>query len=313
MPNWAGSNWYFLRYTDPHNPNALADMEKMRYWMPVDVYIGGDEHNTLHLLYSRFIYQFLHDIGAVPAEMPEPYAKRLSHGVILAPDGQRMSKSRGNVIVPLEYINKVGADAVRCYLMFIGPFDATMAWNERALLGVKRFLDRVERLVSSNAGTQQPSPARARMIINRLGRQVAQDSAAYKFNTAIAKMMEAMNDLEALQQPVHPSELRDLVKAIAPYAPFLAEALWQKLGLKGSVALSEWPVYDPSLEVDEGVEMAVQVNGKLRGMVHVAKDADEPTVRIAAEAIEGVTRHLEGKQLVKVIHVPNRTINYVVR
>lgn len=313
MPNWAGSNWYPLRYCDPHNDKALADMDKLRYWMPVDIYIGGDEHNTLHLLYSRFVYLFLHDIGVVPEEYPEMYRKRLSHGVILGPDGQRMSKSRGNVVVPGEYIERVGADAVRCYLMFIGPFDATMAWNERALMGVKRFLDRFGRFVESNASQSQPSPQKARSVINRLGKQVADDTTSFKFNTAIAKMMEALNDLEALNQPVNPVQLRDLVKIISPYAPFLAAELWGKLGQKGSLALSEWPVYDPSLEVDEGVEMAVQVNGKLRGTIHVAKDAADDTVRAAAEALESVTRHLQGKQLVKVIVVTNRTINYVVR
>jgi leucyl-tRNA synthetase len=313
MPNWAGSNWYFLRYCDPHNDQALADMDKLRYWMPVDVYIGGDEHNTLHLLYSRFIYQFLHDIGAVPAEIPEPYLKRLSHGVILGPDNTRMSKTRGNVIVPEDYIERVGADALRCYLMFIGPFDATMAWNERALMGVKRFLDRFERYVEQHASGQQPSSTKGRAIVNRLSRQVAGDIASYKFNTALAKMMEALNDLEALPQPLNPVDLRDLVKIVSPYAPFMAQSLWDKLGLKGSLGLSDWPVYDPTLELDEGVDMAVQINGKLRGMIHVAKDTPEPEVRAAAEAISSVTRHLEGKQIVKVVHVPNRTINYVVR
>ncbi len=313
MPNWAGSNWYFLRYTDPHDEHALADMDKLEYWMPVDVYIGGDEHNTLHLLYSRFIYQFLYDIGAVPQNVPEPYRKRLSHGVILGPDNQRMSKSRGNVVVPEEYIERVGSDAVRAYLMFIGPFDATMAWNERALMGIKRFLDRLERLVDKNVHTMQPSSSKARAVVNRLGRLVSDDIAAFKFNTGLAKMMEALNDLEALNQPIHPQELASFIKVLAPYAPFLTEELWTKLGREGSVHLSSWPEYDPTLEKDEGVEMAVQVNGKLRGTVHVPTGADEATVRAAAEAVESVTRHLEGKQLVKVIVVPNRTINYVVK
>ncbi len=313
MPNWAGSNWYFLRFTDPHNDQALASMEKMRYWMPVNVYIGGDEHNTLHLLYSRFIYQFLHDIGVVPAEVSEPYARRLSHGVILGPDGQRMSKTRGNIIVPDEYVDRVGADALRSYLMFMGPFDATFAWNERALMGIKRFLDRFERFVKNHSRGNHGSPQKARIIVNRLGRQVKEDTVAFKFNTALAKMMEALNDLEDLQQPVHPNELRVLVQVLSPYAPFLAQACWEKLGQAGAVALTRWPEYNPSLEVDEGVEMAVQVNGKLRGTIRVPKDAGEQAVRAAAEVVESITRHLEGKQVVKVIFVPNRTINYVVK
>ena len=224
-----------------------------------------------------------------------------------------MSKTRGNVVVPEDYINRVGADAVRAYLMFIGPFDATMAWNERALMGVKRFLDRVERLVEENAGVTQRTSQKARAIINRLGRQVGEDIAVFKFNTALAKMMEALNDLEDLKQPVHPNELRDMVKIVAPYAPFLTDELWTKLGLEGSVHYTDWPVYDPTLEQDEGVEMAVQVNGKLRGMIHMPTNAREPSVRAAAEALDSVTRHLEGKQVVKVIVVPNRTINYVVK
>lgn len=313
MPNWAGSNWYFLRYTDPQNDQALASMERMKYWMPVDVYIGGDEHNTLHLLYSRFVYQFLRDIGAVPAEIPEPYRKRLSHGVILGPDGQRMSKSRGNVIVPEDYIQRVGADALRAYLMFIGPFDATMAWNERALMGVKRFLDRFERFIHENLTVTQGSSQKARALINRLGRQVSDDCMAFKFNTGLAKMMETLNALEDLHEPVHPNELRDMVKILAPYAPFLTDELWTQLGFEGSVHYASWPVYDPSLEQDEGVDMAVQVNGKLRGTIHMPSNSSEADIRKTAEVVEGVARHLEGKQVVKVIVVPNRTINYVVK
>jgi leucyl-tRNA synthetase len=312
MPNWAGSDWYFLRYTDPHNDQSLADQEKLRYWMPVDVYIGGDEHNTLHLLYSRFIYQFLHDIGAVPAEIPEPYLKRLSHGVILGPDNQRMSKSRGNVIIPDDYINRYGADTLRAYLMFIGPFDATMAWNERALLGVKRFLDRFERFVEANLESRQTG-SQARMVINRLGWLVSRDLQAFKFNTALAKMMEALNALEALDAPLDPAGLRPFVQVLAPFAPFLAESCWKKLGGEGSVHYSSWPAYDPALDVEEGVEMAVQVNGKLRGTIQVEKDASEAVVRAAAEAEESVARHLEGKQVVKVIYIPNRTVNFVVK
>lgn len=314
MPNWAGSDWYFLRYADPRNDHALADMEKLRYWTPVDVYIGGDEHNTLHLLYSRFIYQFLHDIGVVPAEYPEPYRKRLSHGVILGPDGQRMSKSRGNVVVPEDYLERFGADALRCYLMFIGPFDATMAWNERALLGVKRFLDRLQTFVSRYASSSQPSSEKARAAVNRLGRVVSEDTAAYKFNTALAKMMETLNTLEDLEQPVHPNELRDLVKIVAPYAPFLAETMWSEtLGLSGTVHLAPWPVYDAALEKDEGVEMAVQINGKLRATIHMPSGAADADVRAAADAQPAVIRHLDGMQVVKVIVVTNRTINYVVK
>lgn len=315
MPNWAGSDWYFLRYADPHNDRALADMEKLRYWMPVDVYVGGDEHNTLHLLYSRFVYLFLHDLGIVPPEFPEPYRKRLSHGVILGPDGKRMSKSRGNVIVPDEYINRYGADTLRTYLMFMGPYDATMAWNERAVQGVRRFLDRLERFFADHPGGPPRSSERVRAVVNRLGYAVAKDTASFDFNTAVAKMMEALNSLEELAgagELVATTELRIVCQVVAPYAPFLADALWAKVGGQGSVHQSIWPRYDPQLEVLEGVEVAVQVNGKLRGVVRVPNNSDELYVRDQAEALESVSRHLAGGQVVKIIFVQNRTINYVV-
>ena len=313
MPNWAGSDWYFLRYCDPHNTQALASPELLRYWMPVDVYIGGDEHNTLHLLYSRFIYQFLHDLGAVPAELPEPYRKRLSHGVILGPDGQRMSKTVGNVIVPDEYIKKVGADALRAYLMFIGPFDATMAWNERALMGVKRFLDRFTNYIRDNAHKHRTSSKRGAGLVNCLGRLVSDDTAVFKFNTALAKMMETMNALGDETLAVADDDLARLVKILAPYAPFLAEECWEVLGRKGSVHLDLWPVYDPALELEEKITVAVQINGKLRGTLELERGEMQEAVIARAAALESVARHMEGKQVVKTIYVPERTLNFVVR
>lgn len=313
MPNWAGSDWYFLRYCDPHNSASLADMEKLRYWMPVDLYIGGDEHNTLHLLYSRFIYQFLHDLGAVPAELPEPYSKRLSHGVILGADGQRMSKSRGNVIVPDDFVKKVGADALRAYLMFIGPFDATMAWNERALMGVKRFLDRFEAFIKEKAAQQSGSDRRAAALVNRLGRQVSEDIAAFKFNTALAKMMETLNTLSGENLPLGTPDLQALVKIIAPFAPFLAQAGWELLGGAGSVHAQPWPRYNPALALEEQVIIAVQVNGKLRGTLPVEPGAGEEEVARQAAGLESVARHLEGKTLVKRVYAAGRTINFVVK
>ena len=313
MPNWAGSDWYFLRFCDPHGTQALADLEKLRYFMPVDLYIGGDEHNTLHLLYSRFVYQFLHDIGAVPAELPEPYRKRMSHGVILGPDNQRMSKSRGNVVVPDEYMRKVGADAVRAYLMFIGPFDATMAWNERALMGVKRFLDRFEAFFKENLNQRGRATRQAAGWVNRLGKQVSEDIEAFKFNTALAKLMETLNALGEAPASVSNSELEALVKIIAPFAPFLAERCWQALGRSGTVHAAPWPAYDPALELDEAITVAVQVNGKLRGTLEVARGEDQAAVSARAALLESVARHLADKQIVKVIYVPERTLNFVVR
>jgi leucyl-tRNA synthetase len=316
MPNWAGSDWYFLRYCDPHNDKALVDMEKLRYWMPVDVYVGGDEHNTLHLLYSRFIYQFLHDIGAVPAEYAEPYRKRLSHGVILGPDNQRMSKSRGNVIVPDEYVAKYGADTLRTYLLFMGPYDATMAWNERALLGVKRFLDRMERLVEEQAGKGGVGSPKVRAAINRMSQKVSNDTAIFHYNTAIAAMMETqktVGDLLDAGERITDAELRIFAQCLAPYAPFMADGVWQKAGGRGSVHHSLWPAYDKALELEELMTIAVQVNGKLRGTLDLAKDTSEAEIRALAEALESVARYLAAGQLVKVIYVPGRTMNFVVR
>ena len=313
MPNWAGSDWYFLRYVDPHNNQALADMDKLNYWMPVDLYIGGDEHNTLHLLYSRFIYQFLHDIGAVPAEIPEPYYRRMSHGVILGPDNQRMSKSRGNVIVPEDIIHQYSVDAARCYMMFIGPFDATMAWNERALQGTKRFLDRFERLVEVQSNTKAETPHEIKALIHKAVDKCQHDFENFKFNTAVAKLMETLNGIYEHGGLVNPRDLRMLVQVIAPLAPFFAEEAWTKLGGKGSVHASDWPAVDPALLKEDTIEIPVQVNGKLRGTVTVARDADQATVEAAAREIESVVKHLSEGVVRKVIFIPAKTINFVVK
>ncbi len=313
MPNWAGSDWYFLRFADPFNPNALANMEKLSYWMPVDVYIGGDEHNTLHLLYSRFIYQFLHDLGAVPAHIPEPYYRRMSHGVILGPDNQRMSKSHGNVIVPDDIIREYGTDVTRAYIMFMGPFDATMAWNERALMGVKRFLERFEKLVNTQAGTRQETSTAIKALIHKAVDKVSKDLPNFKFNTAVAKLMETLNGINDNGGSVHPDDLRMLVQAIAPLAPFFAEEAWQKLGGKGSVHASDWPQVDPELLKDDMVEISVQVNGKLRGTVTITRDADQATAEAEARAVESVSKYLGEGSVRKVIYIPAKTISFVVK
>jgi len=320
MPNWAGSDWYFLRYCDPHNDQVLADMDKLNYWMPVDVYIGGDEHNTLHLLYSRFIYLFLHDLGVVPSEYPEPYLKRLSHGVILGPDGQRMSKSRGNVIVPQEYVEKYGADPLRVYLLFLGPYDATLAWNERALLGVKRFLDRFERFVQVNAGQNQISGPKVKALINRLGKDVAEDTISFKYNTAIAHMMETLNSLQDLvasnsdeHEPIAAQELRIFAQILAPYAPFTAESCWRLAAGAGSVHATTWPNYVPDLESEDLITIAVQVNGKLRGTLEITHQTTETEIRQMAEAQPSIAKFLVNGKVTKVIYVPMRTMNFVVK
>lgn len=309
MPNWAGSDWYFIRFTDPKNDKAMASMDLMRKWLPVDTYIGGDEHNTLHMLYSRFIYQFLWDLGVVPKEIPEPYIRRVSHGVILGPDGARMSKSRGNVIVPDKIVEQYGADVLRVYLMFMGPFEATMVWNERTMMGVARFLKRFEGMIMTKAAEKAGKTEREALIaINSMLKKVGEDMGYFKFNTAIAKMMETMN---VISGSVSREDLTKMVTAIAPLAPFLAEKLWKDLKLEGSVHIQSWPEVDEmALETSE-VNIVVQVNGKVRENVLVKKEkaSDESEVVSEAKKSEKLAKWLKGNE--RVIFVPNRLINFV--
>ncbi|NTW43894.1 MAG: class I tRNA ligase family protein, partial [Anaerolineaceae bacterium] len=244
---------------------------------------------------------------------PEPYYRRMSHGVILGPDNQRMSKSRGNVIVPDDIINEYGTDVTRCYMMFIGPFDATMAWNERALLGVKRFMERFERLVATQAGTKQPTSLEIKTIIHKTVNKVGSDLPNFKFNTAVAKLMEALNGINDFGGSVHPSDLRMLVQAIAPLAPIFAEEAWQKLGGQGSVHASLWPKVDPDLIKEDTVEIPVQINGKLRGTITIAREATQADAETLARENEGIMKHLIEGTVVKVIFIPAKTLSFVVK
>ncbi len=310
MPNWAGSNWYFLRFTDPHNRHEFASQPALRDWLPVDIYLGGDEHNTLHLLYSRFIYQFLHDIGQVPSEIPEPYQKRLSHGVILGSDGKRMSKSHGNVISVDVAVNKYGADATRTYLMFIGPFDATIAWNDSSILGVKRFLERFNRTIREAAKANRASSKRAEHILHQTIQAVGRDLNDFKFNTAVAKLMEGLNHLEG--QPISIQDARKLVAIIAPLAPFTAAELWPLLGVGEDSRPTAWPQFDPRLAQAETITIAVQVNGKLRGTLDVEPGASQETVADLALKVPGIIRFTSAGQIARVVFIQDKTINFVV-
>lgn len=315
MPNWAGSDWYFLRYIDPKNNLKLVDEEKLKYWMPVDVYVGGDEHNTLHLLYSRFIYQFLWDLGVVPKEYPEPYIKRLSHGVVLGPDGNRMSKSKGNVIVPDEIVKKYGADAVRTYMMFMGPFDATMAWNEKALVGVKRFLDRLYRLVvddNNGCGFAEKSSEELEVVVNKLVAESETDIRNFKFNTVVARMMSALNEMER-SDLVAKEEVKKMVLVLSLFAPFIADELWSLLGETQSIHLESWPSFDEKLLVTSEVNLPVQVNGKLRGLVKVKMDTEEEKVVELAMADEKIKKYLDQGKIIKTIYIKGKMISFVVR
>ena len=318
MPNWAGSDWYFLRYIDPLNKEVLASMSELKKWLPVDVYIGGDEHNTLHLLYSRFIYQFLHDLGVVPENIREPYYKRLSHGVILAPDNQRMSKSKGNVVVPEIVSDKYGVDALRLYLMFMGPFDGTMAWNENTLMGVKRFLDKFDKYMEKNfeqVDKVEVSEDKALVILNKLIKGIGEDYEEYKFNTAVAKLMEALNHLMTGNYLLAKADLLKLVKTLAPLAPYMSEEWWSRLAGEGkSVHVSRWPEVEEKYLIEEKVKVAVAINGKVRVVLEIDKDevAKQEVVIKKAMEEEKVSKWLQGKKIVKEIYVPGKMLNLVI-
>ncbi|EKD53256.1 MAG: hypothetical protein ACD_61C00090G0003 [uncultured bacterium] len=312
MPNWAGSDWYFLRYCDPRNSEVIADMKKMDYWLPVDIYIGGDEHNTLHLLYSRFIYQFLWDLGVVPKNNPEPYKKRVSHGVILGPDGNRMSKSKGNIIVPDTVAEIYGSDVLRTYMMFMGPYDSTMAWNERSLVGVRRFIEKMIRLVKENEGKHTETDGKSRRLIHRLIKTAEEDLSQFKFNTVIAKMMETTNELLKPGTKVANEELGMVVKVLAPLAPFVAEELWSVLGGEFSVHMQRFPEFEEKYLTEETIILSVQVNGKLRGTIEVDPAIDESGAVSEAKKSDKIAKYLLEGEIKKIIYIKGKTISFVV-
>ena len=323
MPNWAGSDWYFLAYcfADKIGSNDMVNdifsdsLKEIKRWMPVDVYIGGDEHNTLHLLYSRFIYQFLNDLGVLPKEIPEPYWHRMSHGVILGPDSNRMSKSKGNVIVPETVADKYGVDVIRMYLMFMGPFDGTMAWNEKTLMGVKRFLERFEKFVMSQINKLSASTSENQLLINKLIKEVGSDIEEFGYNTAIAKQMKAINELKTANH----EELSVLVKLLAPFAPYTAEEMWSRLhqgsGEPKSVFAEAWPKYEEKYLVADKIKVGVAVNGKVRDQLEISNDelGKEKEVLIKAKELEKIKGWIEGKTIVKEFYIPGKMVNLVIK
>ncbi len=309
MPNWAGSSWYFMRYTDPHNDQALASKEKLAYWMPVDWYNGGMEHTTLHLLYSRFWYRFLYDIGVAPT--PEPYQKRTSHGMILGENHEKMSKSRGNVINPDDLVADYGADTFRVYEMFIGAFDQDAPWSTAGVSGAHRFLQRVWSLQALLTGEEGYSP-RFEKLMHKTIKKVSADFETLKFNTAIAALMSALNEFTAAAE-VTRGEFRTFIHLLNPVAPHITEELWQLAGFGGMLHEQPWPTYDPAKTVDEIVELPVAVNGKFRGTISVPVDAPQEDVREVALAEEHVKRAIEGKRIVNEIYRPGKMFNLVVK
>ena len=308
MPQWAGSSWYFLRYMDPHNDKALASPEALKYWGQVDWYNGGMEHTTLHLLYSRFWHKFLYDLGVVP--FAEPYHKRTSHGMILGEGGEKMSKSRGNVVNPNDVVDQYGADTMRTYIMFIGDFEKAAAWSDNAEKGCKRFLDRIwnlaDQVKDADAYGKDNEAA-----VHKTIKKVSDDIENMKFNTAIAALMSLTNQF--YDKGVNKAEFKTMLQLLSPFAPHMADELWERFGFEGMACTSRWPVYDESKTVASEVTIAVQVGGKLKTTVTIPTDSEQDAVLAVVTADSKIQKLMEGKDLVKVIHVPNKLMNLILK
>ena len=308
MPQWAGSSWYFLRYIDPHNDKCLADPEKLKYWMPVDWYNGGMEHVTRHVIYSRFWHHFLYDIGVV--NTPEPYAKRSIQGLILGPDGDKMSKSKGNVVDPLDIVEDYGADTLRTYVLFMGDYGAATPWNENSVKGCKRFLERVAGF--TDMLSEDKETEKLETPLHKTIKKVSSDIEDMKFNTAIAALMTLTNDVYNVGK-ISKEQLQTFIKLLCPFAPHLCEEMWEATGGEGFLSLASWPTYEEAKTVDAQTEIGVQINGKLRGTVVIPTGADKEEVFAAAKADPRIASLVEGKTFVKEIYVPNRVVNFVVK
>ena len=309
MPQWAGSSWYFLRYIDPHNDKELADKKKLAYWGPVDWYNGGMEHVTRHMIYSRFWNKFLYDLGVVPFD--EPYLKRTAQGLVLGPDGDKMSKSKGNVVDPMEIVDEYGADILRCYILFMGEYGLESPWNDNAIKGISRFLDKVYNLKNKVIMDEQYSKELENSVHKTI-KKVSDDIENMKFNTAISEMTKLVN-LFTDSKNITSSEYVTLLKLLNPICPHITEELNELLGNKEELVFSSWPTYLEEKTIDNEVTIAIQVNGKLRSSIMVAKDLDKEEVEKLALQEENVIKHTEGKDIIKVIVVPNRIVNIVVK
>ncbi|HEJ0493338.1 TPA: leucine--tRNA ligase [Staphylococcus aureus] len=315
MPQWAGSCWYYLRYIDPKNENMLADPEKLKHWLPVDLYIGGVEHAVLHLLYARFWHKVLYDLAIVPTK--EPFQKLFNQGMILGEGNEKMSKSKGNVINPDDIVQSHGADTLRLYEMFMGPLDAAIAWSEKGLDGSRRFLDRVWRLMVNEDGTLSSKIVTTNnksldKVYNQTVKKVTEDFETLGFNTAISQLMVFINECYKVDE-VYKPYIEGFVKMLAPIAPHIGEELWSKLGHEESITYQPWPTYDEALLVDDEVEIVVQVNGKLRAKIKIAKDTSKEEMQEIALSNDNVKASIEGKDIMKVIAVPQKLVNIVVK
>lgn len=313
MPQWAGSSWYYLRFIDPHNKNEIADFEKLKRWLPVDIYIGGAEHAVLHLLYARFWHKFLYDIGVVPTK--EPFQKLYNQGMILGENNEKMSKSRGNVVNPDDVVAKYGADTLRLYEMFMGPLDASIAWNENGLEGSRKFLDRVWRLIVDEEGKMRDrittiNDGRLTKVYHQTVKKVTEDMANLHFNTAISQLMVFVNEVNKVDALPY-EYVEGFVQLLAPIAPHIGEELWQILGNEESLTYVPWPTYDEAALVEDEVEVVFQVNGKLRGKQNVARGLIKEELEQIAMNHEAVKEFIEGKTVRKVIAVPDKLVNIV--
>ena len=308
LDTFVDSSWYFYRYLDPKNNQQIFDAEKIKTWAPVDMYFGGAEHTTMHLLYSRFYTKMLYDLGLIDHE--EPYNRRINRGLILGPDGNKMSKSKGNVIDPDAQVKKFGADTVRLYLAFLGPYtNANYPWNDNAIVGVRRFLDRVWRVgrVVSDSSTPEIEKTLHKMI-----KKVSEDIQIFKFNTAISQMMVFINTCEKPAESVGKKDFESFLVLLSFFAPHISEELWEYLGNTGLVASSPLPMFDAEKIKDDTITYAIQVNGKLRGELSIEKSTEKNAVLEAAKTVENVQRHLEGKKIIKEIFVPEKIVGFVV-
>ena len=314
MPNWAGSNWYFLRYLDPQNDKAIAARKKMEYFMPIDIYQGGFEHTTLHLLYSRFVYKFLYDIGVVPGK--EPYKKRRSHGIVLGPDGRKMSKSFDNIINPDDIVNKFGADTLRIYEMFMGPFDQTIVWSEESVEGCSRFLKRVWQLSLTKVSDKNTSVKLASKLHKTI-KKVSEDLGNLKFNTAVASLMEFIKDWRSDKEGLNRDDLKKFLLILAPFAPHMTEEIWQKLQnpkLQKSIHIQSWPKFDTLAIVEEEVTIVIQINGKIRDTLVASREESEnqQLIEKIAKESQKIKKYLSNRKIRKIVFVKSRVINFVV-
>ena len=307
MPQWAGSSWYFLRYMDPHNNEALASKEALNYWGPVDWYNGGMEHTTLHLLYSRFWHKFLYDIRVVPTK--EPYAKRTSHGMILGTNGEKMSKSKGNVINPDDIVNEFGADTFRVYEMFMGPFDQTASWSMDSIRGCGKFLDRVWNMQDMLIEGEHFRPETEKMI-NKAIKKVTLDIEDMKFNTCVSTFMTMVNEFYKLKS-INKAEFKTFLTLLNPFAPHMTEELNKLIGFESDIATYTWPEYDESKTIDDEIEIPVQVNGKLKATIRISLNEDESSVK--EKALTAIQDKLDQKNIVKEIYIKNKIYNVVVK